>query len=68
MLRTNGGNRARAHVGEMAAVDDRLWRTIGRVHQQEESEFRRQSLLVIVDVVADDLDAGQVDRRPDSPT
>ena len=36
---------------------------VGRVHQQEQANLRRQPLLVVVDIVADDLDAGEVDRR-----
>ena len=63
MLRADGRDRARAHVGEMAAVDDRFRSAVGRVHQQEQPKLRRQPLLVVVDIVADDLDAGQVDRR-----
>ena len=33
------------------------------IQQQQQPDLGRQALLVVVDVVADDLDAGEIDRR-----
>src|SRR5262249_36908362 len=60
---TDRGDRAGAHVGQVTAVDDRLWDAVARVHEQEQSDLGWQAFLVVVDVVADHLDAREVDRR-----
>ena len=59
------GDRAGAHVGDAAGVQDRLGRADARIEQRQDAELGGQALLVVVDEVADDLDAGGVDRRAD---
>ena len=63
MLGADRRHGAGAHVGQVAAVDDRLRHAVARVHQQQQADLGRQSLLVVVDIVADHLDAGEIDRR-----
>ena len=54
---------AGAHVGDDGGVEDGARRAGARVEQVEDAEFRRQAVQVVVDIVADDLDAGRVERR-----
>ena len=53
------------HVGQVAPVDDRLGNAVARVHQQQQADLGGKSFLVVVDIVADHLDAGEIDRRPE---
>ena len=55
------GHRAGAHVGDAAGVEDRLRRAGARIEQRKHRELRREAELVVVDEIADDLDAGGID-------
>ena len=63
MLRADRRHRAGAHVGDDGGVEDRARHAGARIEQVQDAEFRRQAVLVVVDVVADDLDAGRIERR-----
>src|SRR5260221_2094053 len=65
MLGADRGHRTGAHVGDAAGIEDRLWRAGTRVEQREDSKLGRKTELVVVDEVADDLDACGIDRRLD---
>ncbi len=64
MSRTNRRDGAGAHIGEAAGIDDGGRRAIGRVHEQQEAKLGWQSLFVVVYVIADHFDSGQIDRHP----
>lgn len=63
MLGADGGDRAGAHIGDDGGVEDGAWRAGARVEQVEYAEFGRQGVQVVVDIIADDLDAGRIERR-----
>src|SRR5258708_19280878 len=65
MLGADRGHRTGAHVGDAAGIEDRLWRAGTRIEQREDSKLGRKTELVVVDEVADDLDACGIDRRLD---
>jgi len=62
MLRAEGGHGAGPHVGDRAGIDHREWHAAARIEQVEQRHLRRQVLLVVVDIVTDDLDAGEPQR------
>src|SRR3546814_1659135 len=62
ILGTDGGDRAGAHVGDAAGIQDRLRHAGARIKQQQDGQFGRQVVLVVVDEVADHLDAGGINR------
>ena len=66
VFRADRGHGAGAHIGQVAAVDDRFRDPIMRVHQKEESHLRRQAVAIVVDVVADDLHACEAERSLES--
>ena len=63
VARAERGDGARAHVGEPGGVDHGLRHARARVVQRQQAVLRRQPALVVVDVVADDLDAREPERR-----
>ena len=63
MLGADRRHRAGAHVGDDGGVEDGARHAGARIEQIEDAEFRRQAVQVVVDIVADDLDAGRVERR-----
>ncbi len=65
MLGTDRGDRAGAHVGDAARIEDRPGRAGAGIEQGQDRQFGRKAELVIVDEVADHLDARAVDRRLD---
>ena len=65
MLGADRGHRAGAHVGDAAGIEDGLRRAGARIEQSQDREFGGKAELVVVDEVADDLDARGIDRRLD---
>ncbi len=63
MFRADGGDRSGAHVGYDGGIQDRARRAGARIEQVQDAELRGQAMLVVVDIVADDLDAGRIERR-----
>ena len=63
MSRADRRDGAGAHVGQARRVDHRDGCARRRVEQAQEPQLRRQPARVVVEVVADDLDARQTERR-----
>ena len=63
VLGADRGDRAGAHVGEPRRIDDRQRAAGPRIEQIEETHLRGQTVAVIVDVVGDDLDTCETERR-----
>jgi len=61
MLRAECGHRTSAHVGEIRRVDHGPRLTCSPIHQVEQRKLAWQTNLVIVDEVADDLHAREID-------
>jgi histidine ammonia-lyase len=55
-------DRTRAHLGELRGADDGCGHPRACVVERQEAELRRQAALVVVEVVADDLDARKLER------
>ena len=60
VLGADRGHRAGAHVGDDGGVEDGARHAGARIEQIEDRQFRRQAVQVVVDIVADDLDARPV--------
>ena len=56
-------HRAGAHVGDRRGVEQRDGHAGSRIEKIEQRHLRWQPELVVVDVVSDDLDAGETERR-----
>ena len=63
MLRAECGHRTGAHVGDRCGVEQRDRHAGARIEKVEQRHLRRKIALVVVNVVADDLHASQVQRR-----
>ena len=63
VARTERRDCAGAHVGEPGGVDHRLRHARARVVEREQAVLGGQAALVVVDVVADHLDAREAERR-----
>jgi hypothetical protein len=51
------------HVGQAGGVDHGLRHARSRIVEREQPVLRREAAVIVVDVVPDDLDAGQRERR-----
>ncbi|MNN35060.1 hypothetical protein D3C81_1488980 [compost metagenome] len=63
VLGTERGQRPGAGIGDEGGVDHRDRHAGARIEQVQHGHLRRQAVLVVVDEIADDLDAGQAKRR-----
>ena len=59
----DGCDGASAHVGDDGGIEDGAWRAGARVEEVQDAELGRQAVQVVVDIVADDLHAGSIERR-----
>ena len=63
MSGTDRGDRTGAHVGQPSGIDHRDRRSGPRIEEAQQAHLGRQRAPVIIDVIADDLDAGKTQRR-----
>ena len=63
ILGAERGDRAGPHVGDRAGIEQRSRHAGAGIEEVEQRHLRRQAALVVVDIVADDLDARHIDRR-----
>ncbi len=62
VFRTQGRERARPHVSYPRRINDGLWYSRLRAKKVEQRHLRRQSLLIVVDIVPHHFDAGIAER------
>src|ERR1700761_5328230 len=65
VFRADGRYRTGTHIGQRGGVQQSPRNAGCRVEQRQHADLRRQVLLVVVDIVADDLDPGIVDPAAD---
>ena len=65
VLGAERGDGAGAHLGDAGGIEHRLGHAGPGIEQVEDRHLRRQAVLIVVDIVADDLDAREVDRCAD---
>ncbi len=63
ILGAERGDRTGPHVGDRGGVEQRARHAGARIEQVEERHLRGQAALVVVDIVADDLDPGEIEWR-----
>jgi len=65
MLGADRRNGAGSHIRDPAGIEDRLRRAGARIEQREDGKLGGKTELVVIDEIANDLDARGIDRRLD---